>query len=241
MADSAWTEPESAANTDYQPVYPYNHVTQTESGHTLEMDDTPTRERVRLQHRTGTFIEMHPNGDEVHKVYGDGYEITIKNKNVLIKGQCNITIEGDSTLHIKGDSYSQVDGSVYQNVSGDVKQLINGSLEQTIDGDYDLNVSGDFNIVADSVNIASDLNVDGDIAATQSIAAQGNIGAGMSVSAVKSVETIGFVTAGVAVNSPIINDYIGTLESVRIGINAHVHMGVKGGPDISGTITTPIT
>ena len=59
-----WTEPESAANTDYQPVYPYNNITQTEAGHTFELDDTPTRERVRLQHRSGTFIEMHPNGDE---------------------------------------------------------------------------------------------------------------------------------------------------------------------------------
>ena len=72
--DSGWTEPESAANTDYQPQYPYNQVMQTESGHFFEMDDTPTRERVRLNHRSGTFIELHPSGDEVHKVYGDGYE-----------------------------------------------------------------------------------------------------------------------------------------------------------------------
>jgi hypothetical protein len=50
------------------------------------MDDTPTRERIRLQHRIGTFMEMYPNGDEVHKVYGTGYEIHLKGKNVLIKG-----------------------------------------------------------------------------------------------------------------------------------------------------------
>ena len=43
MANLSWTEPESAANTDYQPVYPYNNVTQTEAGHKLEMDDTPGR------------------------------------------------------------------------------------------------------------------------------------------------------------------------------------------------------
>ena len=129
MADSAFTEPESAANTDYQPIYPYNNIQQTEAGHSFEMDDTPTRERIRLQHRVGTFIEMHPNGDEVHKVYGDGYEITILNKNVLIKGNCNITIEGDSTLHVKGDSHTVVDGSVFQKVKGDVQQLINGTKE----------------------------------------------------------------------------------------------------------------
>ena len=62
-----WTEPESAANTDYPPDYPYNQVMQSASGHLFEMDDSRGRERVRLTHRTGTFIEMHPNGDEVHK------------------------------------------------------------------------------------------------------------------------------------------------------------------------------
>ena len=36
----AWTEPESAANTDYQPQYPYNNVTQTAGGHSFELDDT---------------------------------------------------------------------------------------------------------------------------------------------------------------------------------------------------------
>jgi hypothetical protein len=47
------------------------------------MDDTPTRERIRLQHgKSLTFIEMHPNGDQVHKVFGDDYEITIKNKDI---------------------------------------------------------------------------------------------------------------------------------------------------------------
>jgi hypothetical protein len=62
-------------------LYPYNDAKQTESGHLFEMDDTPTRERIRLQHgKSLTFIEMQPNGDQVHKVFGDDYEITIKNK-----------------------------------------------------------------------------------------------------------------------------------------------------------------
>ena len=104
--DNSWTEPESAANTDYQPIYPYNNVQVTESGHSFEMDDTPTRERVRLQHRSGTFIEMHPNGDEVHKVYGNGYEITIKDKNVLIKGG-HLENEGRKVVNLLLDQYNK--------------------------------------------------------------------------------------------------------------------------------------
>ena len=36
MADLNWTEPESAANTAYPPLYPYNNATTTASGHSLE-------------------------------------------------------------------------------------------------------------------------------------------------------------------------------------------------------------
>ena len=79
-----WNEPESAANTDYQPVNPYNHATLTDSGHLLELDDTKTRERIRVMHRSNTFIEMHPNGDEVHKIWGDGYYITLGEHNISI-------------------------------------------------------------------------------------------------------------------------------------------------------------
>lgn len=232
----SWTEPESAANTDYQPVYPYNNIQQTESGHSFELDDTPGRERVRLQHRSGTFTEIHPNGDEVHKIIGTGYEIISSGKNVLIKGVCNITIEGDSVLHVQGDSYSQVDGSVYQNVKGSVKQVIQGDAQQTVNGDFDINAAGDINLSASSVNINADLYVRGDIGTSQSIQADGNIGAKLSVSANKSVETTGYmfaattIDAGVSMFAPMVSDMFGSVEMFRMKVNAHVHIGNKGFP-----------
>ena len=139
--DSSWTEPESAANTDYQPVYPYNHVTATESGHAFEMDDTPTRERIRLSHRSGTFIEMHPNGDEVHKVYGDGYEITIGGKNVLIKGTCNIEIDGDANINILKDLNMQVGGNYTLDVAGNMFVHARGSDGMHLSSDSDMEIA----------------------------------------------------------------------------------------------------
>ena len=35
----------------YNAVYPYNKVTETESGHILEFDDTPNAERIHLRHK----------------------------------------------------------------------------------------------------------------------------------------------------------------------------------------------
>lgn len=125
---SGWFEPESAANEQNQPVYPYNKVTETESGHIFELDDTPTRERVRLEHRSGTFIEMHPNGDEVHKVYGDGYEITIKDKNILVKGHCSVTIQGDSVVNVEGNKIERITGDYDVFVGGNFRQVVDGRM-----------------------------------------------------------------------------------------------------------------
>ena len=200
------------------------------------MDDTPTRERIRLQHRVGTFIEMHPNGDEVHKVYGDGYEITIKDKNVLIKGKCNITVEGDSALHIMGDAYTQIDGDSYQTIKGDAHQLVNGDCEQTVSGNQTFNVGGSFDINAESVNINTDLNVVGDVATNQSVAAVGNITAGMNLSATLSVQTPGFMMAGVSMMAPLgtftLMNAVWMKDSVNTALhNIHRHIGkVFSGP-----------
>ena len=168
--DHGWTEPESAANTNYQPLYPFNQIWQTESGHSFEMDDTPTRERVRLQHRSGTFIEMHPDGDEVHKVYGDGYEITIKNKLVLVKGFCNITIEGDSIVHVKGNKTELIDGDYDLMVKGKITQSSKGKTYILSDDDMTIGAKpdtlGTLNISTGShVQLTGDLNVSGHIAA----------------------------------------------------------------------------
>jgi hypothetical protein len=133
-----WLEPESAANTSYansQPIFPYNHVTQTAGGHSFELDDTPNRERVRLQHKAGTFVEMHPNGDQVYKVLGNDYSITIKDKNVLVQGNVNITVQGDAYISILGDKMETVKGNVEMHIEGDYVQTVKGVCRMSSVGD----------------------------------------------------------------------------------------------------------
>ena len=203
-SDNLWTEPESAANTDYQPIYPYNNATVTESGHKMEMDDTPGRERVRLSHRTGTFIEMHPNGDEVHKVFGDGYEITIKNKNVLIKGACNIQIEGDCNMNVLKDMNVQVAGDYNLLVQGKTNIRSHGDVSISGDDDISITANEDFGGAlrlgaADHLYLASDLVVGGSISA-DIINAETRVNAGTGVYA----GPLGFVsgTGGLSLGIP---------------------------------------
>lgn len=94
-----WDEPYPAYNT----TPPFNHVTETESGHAFEMDDTPGSERVNLMHRTGTFIEMYPTGTKVEKVVKDNYQIVLGNDFVHVMGKVNITVDSDCNLLTRGD------------------------------------------------------------------------------------------------------------------------------------------
>ena len=243
-SDNLWTEPESAANTDYQPVYPYNNVTQTESGHSFELDDTPARERVRLQHRSGTFIEMHPNGDEVHKVYGDGYEITIKNKNVLIKGTCNITVEGDCNMQVLKDFNMSVKGDYNLEVAGRMNQRVVGDI--SISGDDDVSITANENFggavriaAADNVTISSDLVVAGSVAA-DIITAESRVNAGTGVYAgPKGVFSVGPITSLVLVDAPIgtfgYMNAIWMTDLINTNIyKTHIHPAPRGmtGPPI---------
>jgi hypothetical protein len=233
-----WTEPESAANTDYQPVYPYNNITLTESGHSFEMDDTPARERVRLQHRSGTFIEMHPNGDEVHKVYGDGYEIVIKNKNVLIKGVCNITVEGDCNMQVLGDFNHSVKGDYNLEVAGKMKQRVVGDISLSSDEDISITANENFGgavriAAADNVTISSDLVVGGSIAG-DIISAETRINAGTGVYAGPlGIYSLGPITSLVSMQAPLgtfsLMTSIMMTDVVNTGIyKTHIHPAPRG-------------
>jgi hypothetical protein len=199
--ENLWTEPESAANTYYQPIYPYNNVQQTEAGHKFEMDDTPTRERICLSHRTGTFIEMHPNGDEVHKVYGNGFTIIVSNKNILIGGDCNIEIEGNCNLNVLKDMNVQVGGNYNLQIRGETNIRSVGNVD--ILGDSDVRITADENFggtmylgAADHISVASDLNVGGSIHADM-VNAESRVTAGTGVFAgIDGFTTSGGVSAG---------------------------------------------
>jgi len=186
--ESTWIEPESVANDETKPEYPYNNTQQTEGGHSFEMDDTPTRERVRIQHgKSKNFIEMHPNGDQVVKIFGDGYEIVAKNKNVLIKGICNITVRGDCNMEVLGNFNQSVTGDYNLAVKGQYN--VRAVKDISISGDDDVSISANENTggsvrlgAATSVDISSDLNVYGP-ATCDSLVATTRVTGGMGVTA----------------------------------------------------------
>lgn len=82
----------------YGGEYPKNHVYETESGHLKEYDDTPNKERIRERHKSGTFYEIHPNGDKVTHIVTNRYTVVASDDALQVKGNVNIVIGGNINL-----------------------------------------------------------------------------------------------------------------------------------------------
>ncbi len=250
-------EKESAFNAEKQPYYPFNHVTQTESGHIFELDDTPQRERVKLMHRTGTYIEMSPDGDEVHKIFGDGLEVTVKNKDIIVKGNCTLTVHGDCITHIMGNKYEKLEGDYELFVMGNFTQRVKGKTELHSDGRMDLvadpSFLGQLNISAGgSVNINGEVDIQGSLQADNMFATGridaslgmsagpygfvtmlGGFSAGVAPAIPGCCTVIGMVNAGVSVNSPLgmwfLSNAIHMFDVVNLTLNnVHFHAAPYG-------------
>ena len=101
---------------DYvKPIYPFNHVNESESGHVLELDDTPDKERIHLYHRKGTRVEIDKDGNYIEKVVKDKYSVVL--------GDDTVTISGNVTVNITGDADVTVDGETKLTSKGDISMV----------------------------------------------------------------------------------------------------------------------
>lgn len=108
-----------------KPVYPYNHVYESESGHIKEYDDTSGAERIRERHKSGTFYEIHPDGTKVTRVVANNYVVTMGDTNIHIsrKSDLNVYVDGDCNLDVLGDFKMSVGGKT-DIISGGNMRLI---------------------------------------------------------------------------------------------------------------------
>jgi len=94
--------------TEYAAQYPYNKTITTESGHVLELDDTPKAERIHIYHKSGAYVEIFPDGSIVTKSMKDSTSVTMNDHAISVvkgdlqivanEGKIQITSEGDIDL-----------------------------------------------------------------------------------------------------------------------------------------------
>ena len=206
FVEGMWAEPEA----DFKAKYPFNKVMETESGHLFEFDDTPGSERVRLQHRIGTYTELQSDGARVTHVVGDDFEVVVGDKNVSITGKCSITITGDCEMAVLGDFTQRIYGNHRQIIEGTSETVVKGLAQHSYTGDVEIitGATGTYTVQTSLFDITGDLDVDQSIMG-ESITSRGQISAttgiavGLTASGNPAAATAGITTlGGITVGSP---------------------------------------
>lgn len=116
----------------YNAKYPYNNAMESESGHAIEIDDTPQYERIHIYHRMGSNQEYRPDGSVQQKVVKDSTR----------------SIGGDDLNYIKGNSLFVIDGDLTYIVKGKINFLSEKDIGAAAEGSISLNAQDSFSAAA---------------------------------------------------------------------------------------------
>ena len=171
--DEEWGFPVSPA----KPVYPYNKSMTTESGHIIEIDDTLGVERMALEHRSGTFHEIHPDGSEVTRIVNDNYTVVAKDNKLIIGGDVDVSIEkGNVRIAVAtGNADIYVAGSTDLMVDGNVNAIVGGNVDAQISGTLNADVVGNTTFTSPETTMTTNLTVDGTVHVTKTTHSVGDV------------------------------------------------------------------
>lgn len=133
-ADVSQSEPSS---TDDSTKYPNANVIETESGHVLQFDDTSGNERIRLYHKTGSYIEIKPDGSIVQKSVNEdnaNHYIHMSDVNNHVKKSVKTYIEENLDEIIGGYVKRHVNGTLDEHITDAVKKQLDSTLNETVAG-----------------------------------------------------------------------------------------------------------
>ena len=139
-ADVSQTEPSSLNDSS---VYPNASVIETPSGHTIEIDDTPSNERIRLRHASGSYMEMRPDGSIVQKSVGN----TTANHYIHMSDVEEHVAKGVKK-YIENNLEEIINQSVKRNIKANLSEHIGGNLTLNVDGNLNWNVGGTVTITS---------------------------------------------------------------------------------------------
>jgi len=122
--------------------YPYNQVQETQSGHSIEVDDTPGGERILLKHRTGAGVELRADGTVLIVSKNQKIEVTGGDHTTIIEGDGNLVYKGNLNLSVSGDYNVDIGGNYNLKVAGDKIEEIKGRHAKTVNKDQNYTIRG---------------------------------------------------------------------------------------------------
>ena len=166
-------------DVDSAPVYPYNKVHQSESGHVFEVDDTLGKERINVHHRSGTFHEIHADGSEVTRIVNNNYTAILKDDKVYIAGNTDLQV-GHGNVNITVNT-GNVDMKVMKgNVTSEITEgnlkadILKGTTDVLSEGKITITGNNTTEIISNTT-VTGTLHVTGAQTNDSTIHAKGDI------------------------------------------------------------------
>jgi len=138
--ETKWDEPVDARTKGGD--YPNYWTHKSPSGHVISLDDSKGAESVTVQHRSGSMIQMHPDGSVVFKSHKGRFDITFGDGKMLITGDYDVTVNGGGSLKVEGDYDLTVGGNMHTVVSGNMETVVAGNQNLLVNGNQDVAVQG---------------------------------------------------------------------------------------------------
>lgn len=131
--------------------YPHQIITKTRSGNVpLMVDDTPGKESMTFQHRSGSAFQFLPDGSVQITAHHGKYDIVFGENRMTVTGAHDLTVKGHGSM------------------------LVYGDYNKTIHGDVNMTVTGAYNMTADSHNAVIRNNMDVAVGGNKTTKVQGS-------------------------------------------------------------------
>ena len=135
------TASNSKEDTGVGVQYPHSRTNVTKSGHVIQYNDTPAGERVLIKHRTGSAVDMLPNGSMAISANGNLVMTINKDMTITIAGSARFEVNGDMDFDVKGNF--NVNALNYNlNVEGNKTENIGGASRANVSGNMGTNIKG---------------------------------------------------------------------------------------------------
>jgi hypothetical protein len=165
--------------TSYSCEYYYNKKTTTESGHEMEWDDTPGKERIRCGHKSGTYYEISAGGDKVDNIVGKEHKYN--------KGGFTQTVDNNTDIKYNGNMRVSIGKAQHIEINGTKTETIAAEMALAVQKGASIVIIEDLYIVCKNLTIQTGENINLEAGGDMAISAGGNInmkaGKGMSVKA----------------------------------------------------------
>ena len=149
--------------SSFKPVYPHNNVTEYESGHIKEYDDTPGHERILERHMSGTHYELSPNGSKTEVITRDNYRLVVGHDTLEVYGNVKVIISGHADVAVAGNLTASVAGNIAAESKGNITlKAIETDKKIILNGDVDVTKVLKINTDNDTINVNTHIHTQPD-------------------------------------------------------------------------------